>query len=392
MFVPNGSPVKTVISTRPQINRSRPKPLPPVHSTHSTGKSTQTTAINVKPSALPPIDDHKKTSTHLPIIFVLSSTGSTKLCSRLLERYDHIVYISINDAANIDDDVQINSQQAEHRYDCVKRLVEQRRSNARGFLVAGDLNEKSFAKKWQEKLGRIDQVIILTSEQAPTSNRNAQVLQIDLNNDFDDILAVTIRTLDPIFPQDAFANERSRTIDTKPKDLNLPIFFCIDNHRIVSKDTTSPIARTSERLSVDEEFDLVNDDEQEEINNSFIKTLCERLAQQFSFKHIHYGDFDKTFLTFDQLKACFIESMSNVSGFIVDHFPTSLNDLENFRKEIGPCSALIYIGEHRTGTRNGELNIIVEQFKKNDRAIFVDCRMEVDEIYEDLKTDLLNFM
>lgn len=83
--------------------------------------------------------------------------------------------------------------------------------------------------------------------------------------------------------------------------------------------------------------------------------------------------------------------------------------------QIGPCSALIYIGEHRTGTKNGELNIIVEQFKKNDRAIFVsrkkwekktqrtsklnfvrfvqvDCRMEVDEIYEDLKTDLLNFM
>ena len=114
----------------------------------------------------------------------------------------------------------------------------------------------------------------------------------------------------------------------------MPIFFCIDNHRVPSKETPSHIGRIGERLSVDEEFDLVNDDEQEEINNSFIKTLCERLGQQYSFKHIHYGDFDKPLLTFDQLKACIIESMSTVSGFIVDHFPTSLADLEKFRKEV----------------------------------------------------------
>lgn len=49
----------------------------------------------------------------------------------------------------------LDSQQVEHRYDCVKRLVEQRRNNARGFLVAGDLNEKNFAKKWQEKVSRV---------------------------------------------------------------------------------------------------------------------------------------------------------------------------------------------------------------------------------------------
>lgn len=129
--MPNAPATRTVVPTRPQLNRSRTKPLPPVHSNHSTAKSTQ--SATVKPSALPPIEDHKKNSSHLPIIFILSksllsgkskrrsalrlgATGSTKLCSRLLERYEQIVYVSINDAANIDDDVQIGESDDHRRH------------------------------------------------------------------------------------------------------------------------------------------------------------------------------------------------------------------------------------------------------------------------------------
>jgi hypothetical protein len=75
--------------------------------------------------------------------------------------------------------------------------------------------------------------------------------------------------------------------------------------------------------------------------------------------------------------------------------------------KIGPCSALIYIGDHQTVTKPDELNGIIEKFKENKNAIYVnekiiiliiivfyipfqvDCRMEVDEIYEDLKTEIL---
>jgi hypothetical protein len=40
----------------------------------------------------------------------------------------------------------------EHRYDCVQRAIEQQRSQARGFLIAGDLEEKKFCKNWQDKV------------------------------------------------------------------------------------------------------------------------------------------------------------------------------------------------------------------------------------------------
>jgi hypothetical protein len=73
---------------------------------------------------------------------------------------------------------------------------------------------------------------------------------------------------------------------------------------------------------------------EEEINNSFIYTLSERLAGQLSFKHIHYGDFDKILLNFDQLKTLIIESMSTCTGYIIDHFPTSFDDLRKFQTEV----------------------------------------------------------
>ena len=75
---------------------------------------------------------------------------------------------------------------------------------------------------------------------------------------------------------------------------------------------------------------MTNDENEEENNNSFIYTLCQRLAEQFSFKHIHYGNFTN----FDQLKNEIIESMSTCSGYIIDHFPTSFNDLQRFQTEV----------------------------------------------------------
>ena len=83
----------------------------------------------------------------------------------------------------------------------------------------------------------------------------------------------------------------------------------------------------AERLSLDEEFDLSSEDQQEDINNSFIYMLCERLSGQFSFRHIHYEDFE-------QLKTKMIETMSTSNGYIIDHFPTSLDDLRKFQKEV----------------------------------------------------------
>lgn len=39
--------------------------------------------------------------------------------------------------------------------------------------------------------------------------------------------------------------------------------------------------------------------------------------------------------------------------------------------QIGPCSVLIYIGEHQTETKDDELNAIVEKFKQKNKAIYV---------------------
>ncbi len=212
-------------------------------------------------------------------------------------------------------------------------------------------------------------------------------------------------------------NEHFHTNDSTSNHLTLPIIFCIDNHRLPVKENNNNPAENS---FIDDEFDITDE---EESNNSFIYTLCERLAEQFSFKHIHYGNFNQILLHFDQLKSTIIDSMSTCSGYIIDHFPTSYDDLQKFQSEvqtifvffffdrffllkIGRCSVLIYIGEHQTTTKDDELNGIVEKFKAVNKAIYVsqknqtadlfwmcmfqiDCRMEVDEIYEDLKNDIL---
>jgi len=39
--------------------------------------------------------------------------------------------------------------------------------------------------------------------------------------------------------------------------------------------------------------------------------------------------------------------------------------------KIGPCSVLIYIGEHQTETKDDELNGIVKKFKDLNKAIYV---------------------
>jgi hypothetical protein len=163
-------------------------------------------------------------------------------------------------------------------------------------------------------------------------------------------------------------------ISIKTNHFNLPIIFCIDNHHHQSI--------KNNHLLIDNEFELSH--EEEENNNSFIYTLCQRLAEQFSFKHIHYEDI----WNFEELKN---ESMSTYSGYIIDHFPTSFNDLKRFQSEvkfivlngfirifyfifrkIGPCSVLIYIGDHRTVvTKANEINGIIEKFKENKKAIYV---------------------
>jgi hypothetical protein len=117
-------------------------------------------------------------------------------------------------------------------------------------------------------------------------------------------------------------------ISIKRNSFNLPILFCIDNHSISIKENDSLI---------DDEFEIINE---EENNNSFIYTLCQRLGEQFSFKHIHYGDFNQTFWNFKQLKNEIIESMSTCSGYIIDHFPTSFNDLQRFQSEVKNFSNL----------------------------------------------------
>jgi hypothetical protein len=85
---------------------------------------------------------------------------------------------------------------------------------------------------------------------------------------------------------------------------------------------------------LDDEFRITSEENNEENNNSFIHTLCQRLAEQFSFKHIHYGDVNKTFWNFEQLKSEIIETMSTWSGYIIDHFPTSFNDMQRFQSEV----------------------------------------------------------
>jgi hypothetical protein len=126
-------------------------------------------------------------------------------------------------------------------------------------------------------------------------------------------------------------NENFQLISSKSNHLTLPIIFCIDNHRSTIKENNNKLVV---RASLDEEFDMTSEEQEEQINNSFIYMLSERLAEQFSFKHIHYGDLNKILLDFDQLKTLIIESMSTSAGFIIDEFPTSFEDLRKFQTEV----------------------------------------------------------
>ncbi len=121
VFVTNTSNTKGALPSRPLVVRNRQKALPPVRTSNPIPRVTQSAdrKTTVKPAALPPIDNNKKNP---PIVFILSKpfslenrfncfllglSSSTKLCSRLIERYNQINYLYINDIANIDEDDHI---------------------------------------------------------------------------------------------------------------------------------------------------------------------------------------------------------------------------------------------------------------------------------------------
>ena len=125
-FVSNTSNAKGALPSRPMLARNRQKALPPVRNSNSTPRTSQPTVRRPpgKTTALPPIDNNKKNNAGLPTVFILStffnmkskinpclicsgSSSSTTLCSRLMERYNQITYLYINDIANIDDDDDI---------------------------------------------------------------------------------------------------------------------------------------------------------------------------------------------------------------------------------------------------------------------------------------------
>ncbi|CAF1389020.1 unnamed protein product [Rotaria magnacalcarata] len=393
-FVTCSSNLKSVVPSKPAIGKNRQILLPPVRSSSSITRTRHSTTrqTSVKTSALPPIDNNKRSSENLPIILILSSHGSTKLCSRLIERYDRITYLLVNDIANIDENYPIDLKKHYHRYDSVTNAIDQRRSHTNGFIIAGHLDEINFQDKWQQKLRRIDLIVVLSSDRQAISHSNIDIIQIDSNIDFSIILADAIRAVDKIFPHHIHENQHSHSIESTTNQFTVPIIFCIDIRRLLIKENHNSNNSDHEavrRLSINDEF-YINDEESEvESNNSFIYALCERLAEQFSFKHIHFGDSNNIILNFDELKSTIIESMSTCTGYIIEHFPTSFDELQRFQTEIGPCSALIYIGDYQTEIKHGDFNIIVETFKKENKAIYIDCRMEVDEIYEDLKKEVL---
>jgi hypothetical protein len=125
--------------------------------------------------------------------------------------------------------------------------------------------------------------------------------------------------------------KRSQLIESKTDSFNLPIIFCIDNHQLPIKENNYNFAQ---RMSLDVEFEMNTEEDEEESNNSFIYTLSERIAEEFTFKHIHYGDLNKKLFRFNQLKTAIIESMSTSNGYIIDHFPTSFDDLQRFQTEV----------------------------------------------------------
>ena len=129
-----------------------------------------------------------------------------------------------------------------------------------------------------------------------------------------------------------FNNKNSQLIESKTNSFNLPIIFCIDNHRLPTEGNNH--VELGQRLSLDIEFEIDNGENIEERYNSFIYTLSERIAEDFSFKHIHYGDFKEMLPSFDHLKTSIIESMSGCTGYVIDHFPTSFDDLQKFQNEV----------------------------------------------------------
>ncbi|CAF2469387.1 unnamed protein product [Rotaria sp. Silwood2] len=186
-------------------------------------------------------------------------------------------------------------------------------------------------------------------------------------------------------------NQPSQLIESRKNHFTLPIIFCIDIHRLLIKEhnTDSNGNKLVENLSIDDEFDITNEGSEAESNNSFIYTLCERLAEQFSFKHIQFGDSNNILLNFDQLKTTIIESMSTCTGYIIEHFPTSFDNLQKFQADIGPCSALIYIGDHRNETKNSEFNSIIEKFRQENKSIFFQyCLPIMNQMNTNANTEL----
>ncbi|CAF4164422.1 unnamed protein product [Rotaria magnacalcarata] len=393
-FVTCSSNLKSVVPSKPAIAKNRQILLPPVRSSSSITRTRHSTTrqTSVKTSALPPIDNNKRSSENLPIILILSSHGSTKLCSRLIERYDRITYLLVNDIANIDENYPIDLKKHYHRYDSVTNAIDQRRSHTNGFIIAGHLDEINFQDKWQQKLRRIDLIVVLSSDRQAISHSNIDIIQIDSNIDFSIILADAIRAVDKIFPHHIHENQHSHSIESTTNQFTVPIIFCIDIRRLLIKENHNSNNSDHEavrRLSINDEF-YINDEESEvESNNSFIYALCERLAEQFSFKHIHFGDSNNIILNFDELKSTIIESMSTCTGYIIEHFPTSFDELQRFQTEIGPCSALIYIGDYQTEIKHGDFNIIVETFKKENKAIYSEyCLPIMNQMNTNTNTEL----
>lgn len=132
-------------------------------------------------------------------------------------------------------------------------------------------------------------------------------------------------------------NEISQSMEPAIHHFNLPIIFCIDSHRLLVKknhNSNNGDHELAQHMSVDDEFDTNDEESEVESNNSFIYTLCERLAEQLSFKHLHFGDSDNGLHDLDQLRAVIIESMSTCTGYVIEHFPTSFEDLQKFQQEV----------------------------------------------------------
>ena len=136
-------------------------------------------------------------------------------------------------------------------------------------------------------------------------------------------------------------NENLQTIETQNSHFTLPIIFCIDVRRLLTKETYQHNNNTNknenefvEQASFNNEFNIRDEENDIESNNSFIYTLCQRLSEQLSYKHIQYGNANHTLTNFYQLKMSIIESMGTCAGYVIEHFPTSLDDLEKFQTEV----------------------------------------------------------